>query len=64
MENGVEPYEAADPKALAAWARKAFSLPDNRRILLFVGQQIWQKNLRLVLDVTKRLQSRDIVLFL
>ena len=57
MENGVEPCEVPDPEALAARARKEFSLPQNRRILLFVGQQIWQKNLRMVLDVTKQLQK-------
>ncbi|MEA4965317.1 MAG: flippase-like domain-containing protein [Oscillospiraceae bacterium] len=57
MENGVEPCAVPDPEALRKRAREAFSLPAGKRILLFVGQQIWQKNLRMVLDVTKRLQK-------
>lgn len=57
MNNGVDPVAISDPAALRARAAEAFSLPRERHILLFVGHQIWQKNLRLVLDVTKRLQE-------
>ena len=57
MENGVDIVDVPDPEALAARARKEFSLPGDKRILLFAGQQIWQKNLRMVLDVSKELRS-------
>lgn len=57
MENGVEPVNVAEPDALRARAVSEFNLPCGRRTLLFVGQQIWQKNLRLVLDTAKRLKD-------
>ena len=59
MENGAEAIEIADPEALKARARREFSFPENKRILLFVGHQIWQKNLRLVLDTAKLLKAQD-----
>ena len=58
MENGAEAIEIEDPEALKARARERFSLPEDKRILLFVGHQIWQKNLRLVLDTAKLLKGR------
>ena len=56
MENGVDIVDIPDPGALRERTVETFQLPKDRRILLFVGQQIWQKNLRLILDVTKQLQ--------
>jgi glycosyltransferase involved in cell wall biosynthesis len=56
MENGVDIVDIPDPGALRERAVETFQLPKDRHILLFVGQQIWQKNLRLILDVTKQLQ--------
>ena len=58
MENGVSPAPDKDPKMLKARAREALSLPQGKKILLFVGQQIWHKNLRRVLEVTKALCDR------
>lgn len=57
MENGVDITAVPNPDALRERAVSEFSLPQDKRILLFVGQQIWQKNLKLVLDVTKRLHD-------
>ncbi len=57
MENGVDIREVPDAELLRRQAISEFSLPRDKHILLFVGQQIWQKNLRLVLDVTKRLKD-------
>ena len=61
MENGADPAPVVAPEELKRQAKAAFHLPEGRHILLFVGQQIWQKNLRLVLDVSRRLldQRRD-----
>lgn len=57
MENGTDIIEFPDPDALRRRAAESFNLPEDKRILLFVGQQIWQKNLRLVLDTTKLLKD-------
>jgi len=57
MENGVDIVDIPDPDALRNRAVETFQLPGDKRILLFVGQQIWQKNLKLILDVTKELQA-------
>lgn len=59
MENGVDPGEAR-PEGLAALAEQTFLLPDDRPRLLFVGQQIWQKNLALVLDTCGRLKEAGV----
>ena len=55
MENGVEPMPPGDSDVMLSEARRRFDIPSDRPILLFVGQQIWHKNLRLVLDTTKKL---------
>lgn len=58
MENGVEPMPDGDMKEFAAAARKTLGIPNDKKILLFVGQQIWHKNLRLILDATKALSEK------
>ena len=55
MENGADPAPVIAPEELRRQAKEAFHLPEDKRLILFVGQQIWQKNLRLVLDVSRRL---------
>ncbi len=55
MENGVEPFSPDHSDGLRQRAAAQFRVPAGRHVVLFVGQLIWQKNLRLVLDVTKRL---------
>lgn len=59
MENGVEIPALPDRAVLQARAKSEFSLPDDRHLLLFVGQQIWHKNLRLVLDTARALRDGD-----
>ncbi|MBQ1372271.1 MAG: glycosyltransferase [Oscillospiraceae bacterium] len=59
MENGVDLKEAPQNlEELRQTAVERFSLPTDRPLLLFVGQLIWQKNLRLILDSLKRLADR------
>jgi len=55
MENGVEPMPPGDANVMESEARRRFGIPSDKRILLFVGQQIWHKNIKLVLDTTKQL---------
>jgi uncharacterized protein (TIRG00374 family) len=57
MENGVDMAKIDDREVLRQRAVSEFGLQDKGRILLFVGQQIWQKNLRLVLDTMKMLKD-------
>ena len=50
MTNGTS-FKAPDhPEELRLRAQREFSLPQGKHVLLFVGHQIWQKNLKLVLD--------------
>ena len=58
MDNGVDPAPEGDPQTLRSEAQRVYKLPDSAFTLLFVGQQIWHKNLRRVLDVTKALIDR------
>ncbi len=57
MPNGTDYSYPEHPEYLRRQAMAHFSLPAQIPILLFVGQQIWQKNLRLVLDTTKCLKE-------
>ena len=59
MPNGTDVSLPADPQALKERAAEQFRLPRDRHILLFVGQQIWYKNQRLILDAFRLLCSRD-----
>lgn len=59
MENGVDVQEIPNPEALRQRAVSELELPEDKRILLFVGQQIWQKGLRLILDTVKLLKEQE-----
>lgn len=56
MDNGSSfRIGEGEREPLAARAAAEFGLEKGRKTLLFVGQLIWHKNLRLVLDTMKRL---------
>ena len=58
MENGAELHESPyDPATLRRMAVEKYQLPTDRKVLLFVGQMIWQKNLRLILDTMRALKE-------
>ena len=58
MPNGVEHIDLTNAEELRCRAAKKFDIPQGRRILLFVGHQIWQKNIKLILDTSKLLAER------
>lgn len=58
MENGVEPMPSGNTEDFKKAARELISAPEGKKILLFVGQQIWHKNIRLILDTTKALRDK------
>ena len=57
MPNGADPFITSDFEAARAAAMERFSLPTDKKILLFVGQMVWQKNLKLVLDTLANLDD-------
>lgn len=59
MTNGTNFEPPRNPEKLAAAAAKEFGLPAGKKLLLFVGHQIWQKNLKLVLDTFRLLCDAD-----
>ncbi len=59
MQNGTNLRATENPESLRMLARDRFRLPLNKNLLLFVGQQIWQKNLRLVLDSMRLLKRKS-----
>ncbi len=58
MENGSDPAPDSRKAELAAAAKKEFMLKSDRPLILFVGQLIWQKNLRVILDALKLAKER------
>lgn len=59
MENGVEPAPADKLDVFAERARKELVIKDGKPVILFVGQLIWQKNLRVILDALKLVKERS-----
>jgi glycosyltransferase involved in cell wall biosynthesis len=59
MPNGTDTAFPADPQGLKARAAERFRIPQGKRVLLFVGQQIWYKNQRLILDAFRLLCDRE-----
>ena len=55
INNGTHFTVPEHPEALKKEAAETFHLPSDKHILLFVGHQIWQKNLRVVLDTFRLL---------
>ena len=55
MPNGTEASRPTDCDAVKARAAERFCLPRGKHVLLFVGQQIWYKNQRLILDAFRDL---------
>ena len=56
VDNGSD-LVADYPEAYFAEARKALGIAPEEFVLLFVGQHIWQKNTRLVIDALERLDD-------
>ena len=57
MDNGTTYVMPDDPDKLRDKAAQAFKIPSDKHIILFVGHQIWHKNLKLILDTFKLLDN-------
>ena len=55
MENGTSYQMPEDPERLRAQVAAEFSIPQDKHVILFVGHQIWHKNIKLILDTFKML---------
>ena len=55
MPNGTDTSFPSNAAELKARAEAAFRIPQGKHILLFVGQQIWYKNQKLILDTFRLL---------
>lgn len=64
MPNGTETAVPENGDELREKAASAFRIPRGKRVLLFVGQQIWYKNQRLILDTLRLLCDRSDDFFL
>ena len=59
MPNGTDVFVPDNAEGLRERAAVRFSVPRGKRVLLFVGQQIWYKNQRLILDTFRLLCDQD-----
>ena len=59
MPNGTDASLPDHPRELREQAAERFRLPRGKHVLLFVGQQIWYKNQKLILDAFRLLCDRD-----
>lgn len=58
MNNGTDFCTDEDPYLLKNEARKKLGIVDNEIVLLYVGQLVWEKNLKLIIDALSK--SRDL----
>lgn len=59
MQNGTTYTMPENPDELRKRAAATFSIPTDKKLLLFVGHQIWHKNLKLILDTFRLICDRD-----
>ncbi|MBR4332634.1 MAG: glycosyltransferase [Clostridia bacterium] len=59
MPNGTDAAFPANAAELKARAAARFQIPRGKHVLLFVGQQIWYKNQRLILDTLHLLRDQS-----
>jgi len=59
MPNGTDVSVPANAQELKGRAAATFRIPQGKHVLLFVGQQIWYKNQRLILDTFRLLCDRS-----
>ena len=59
MDNGTSFKAPDNPDALREKAAQTFGIPRDKKILLFVGHQIWHKNIKLILDTFKMLSEHS-----
>ena len=59
MDNGTTYEMPSNPDELRSKAASAFKIPEDKKIILFVGHLIWHKNLKLVLDTFKLLDDHS-----
>lgn len=55
INNGTDMVYPDDADKLIEEARSRFGLPEDKKLILFTGHLIWQKNLKLILDTIKLL---------
>ena len=58
MPNGTDLPLPPNAEALADRARATFHMPADAPCLLFVGQHVWQKNIRLLLETAQALKQQ------
>lgn len=58
MDNGTDYVYPENAEKIREGAKEKYGLTDGAPVILFVGHQIWQKNLKLILDTAKELDTR------
>ena len=59
MRNGTTYTMPENPDALRKKAAETYFIPADKKILLFVGHQIWHKNMKLILDTFRLICDRE-----
>ena len=59
INNGTDFSEPTNSQELKEIVAQKFAIPKDKKIILFVGHQIWQKNLKLVLDTYRRILDKS-----
>ena len=59
MPNGTDMTFPANPEELVLNTNRKFALQNEERVILFVGQHIWQKNIKLIIESLRLLKNNN-----
>lgn len=63
VENGVDFNVDGDVNLLRSASRKMLKIPENRRVFLYVGQLVLEKNLKFLVESLRYINAQDFIVY-
>ena len=63
IENGIDISDEGNISEFRSTSRKMLGIPQNRKVFLYVGQLILEKNLKFLLESLRYIRSNDFVIY-
>jgi len=63
VENGVDFNVDGDVNLLRSASRKMLKIPENRRVFLYVGQLVLEKNLKFLVESLRYINAEDFIVY-
>jgi 1,2-diacylglycerol 3-alpha-glucosyltransferase len=63
VDNGIDFSKVNEPERFRTESRHKLSIPTNKRVFLYVGQHVWEKNLKFLVESLSLLRNEDFVAY-